>query len=352
MSRTRSVRRGLQSMLVCVLLVAGSAVSGYAECRLNSVSNRIKHVVYVEFDNVHFTRDNPNVPSDLDQMPNLLDFITNNGTLDAGDHAVLISHTANDILTTQLGVYSDRDGIAVANSFGAFGPVTPSNSTGIYFPSSFFYWTDLVSDITPASGDHLFALLNESQENFPAPWVPFTRAGCDVGAFSTANIVLERSPFDVVKVFGTTFGETSDQQNADFIGESIHCAVGSSLCTPGNGAVADLLPDEPGGYIGFQSLFGAKNIKNAVGGPFKDLDGNIITNADSGLVGFPGFDPTATQTLGAAATMLERGVPIIFAYISDAHDDHVNDVAFGPVRRVTSSSCRLITRPSGSSSRA
>ena len=50
-------------------------------------------MVYVKFDNVHFTRDNPNVPSDLEQIPNLLNFIKQNGALDTGDHTVLISHT-------------------------------------------------------------------------------------------------------------------------------------------------------------------------------------------------------------------------------------------------------------------
>src|SRR5579863_3705520 len=106
-------------------------------CQLDSRSGKIKHVVYIEFDNVHFTRDNPNVPSDMEQMPSLLNFIEQNGTLDTGDHAVLISHTANDILTTQTGIYSDRDGIAVANSFGVFGPVDPKLAPhGVWFPSS------------------------------------------------------------------------------------------------------------------------------------------------------------------------------------------------------------------------
>ncbi len=85
--------------------------------RRASSATEIQHVVYVEFDNVHFTRDNPNVPSDLEQMPHLLNFIKQNGTLDTGDHAVLISHTANDILTTQTGLYSDDIGISMANSF-------------------------------------------------------------------------------------------------------------------------------------------------------------------------------------------------------------------------------------------
>ena len=69
-----------------------------------------------EFDNVHFERDNPNVPSDLEQMPNLLNFIRDNGTLLTNDHTVLISHTANGILTDFTGLYSDRHGQSVANS--------------------------------------------------------------------------------------------------------------------------------------------------------------------------------------------------------------------------------------------
>jgi len=40
-------------------------------CLLNSPSGNIQHVIYIQFDNTHFTRDNPNVPSDLEQMPNL-----------------------------------------------------------------------------------------------------------------------------------------------------------------------------------------------------------------------------------------------------------------------------------------
>ena len=50
-------------------------------CRLNSAHGEIEHVIFIIFDNVHFLRDNPNVPSDLEQMPNLLDFIRSNGTL-------------------------------------------------------------------------------------------------------------------------------------------------------------------------------------------------------------------------------------------------------------------------------
>ena len=120
----RNLTRSLWSPLLAAALALSLAPAAvHAACQLNSPTGKIKHVVYVEFDNVHFTRDNPNVPSDLEQMPNLLNFLENNGTLDAGDHAVLISHTANDILTTETGLYSDRDGIAVANNFGVFSPI-------------------------------------------------------------------------------------------------------------------------------------------------------------------------------------------------------------------------------------
>ena len=103
------------------LLVLGLARPSPAQsCQLNSPSGKIKHVVYIEFDHVHFTCDHPNVPSDLEQMPNLLNFLEDKGTLDAGSHAVLISHTANDILTTQTGLYSDDTSIFIANSLGLF----------------------------------------------------------------------------------------------------------------------------------------------------------------------------------------------------------------------------------------
>src|SRR5947209_10116222 len=50
-------------------------------CQLNSPKGNVQHVIYVQFDNTHFTRDNPNVPSDLEQMPHLLNFIKSNGAL-------------------------------------------------------------------------------------------------------------------------------------------------------------------------------------------------------------------------------------------------------------------------------
>ena len=54
---------------------------GHGRCLLHSDDNRIQHVVYIQFDNVHFRRDVPNVPADLEQMSNLRNFLVDNGTV-------------------------------------------------------------------------------------------------------------------------------------------------------------------------------------------------------------------------------------------------------------------------------
>ena len=108
-----------------------------------------KHVVEIGFDNVHFFRDNPNVPSDLQMMPNLLNFIENNGTLLSNNHTPLIAHTADDLLTTSTGLYGDRAGMPVSNGYQAY------NTDGTTDPaSSFAYWTDPIYDTasTPTAG--------------------------------------------------------------------------------------------------------------------------------------------------------------------------------------------------------
>jgi len=292
----------------------------------------IRHVVYVQFDNVHFTRDNPNVPSDLEQMPHLLNFLRGRGTLLTNHHTPLISHTADDIVTSLTGVYPDRHGIAVANSYGFFTP--PGSKFFDGFASAFTYWTDPVNTTT----DTHLNLITKGGKNAPAPWVPYTRAGCNVGAASIANIEFENINGDINNVFGPNSPEAIEakinpaQATADFVGISVHCAAGNAVCSAANGGNPDVLPDEPGGYNGFKALYGHKFVAPVIspGGPLVDLNGDVITDGN-GRVGFPGFSGiSAAQTLAYVASMQEHGIPVVFAYISDAHDDHVNDVAFGP----------------------
>ncbi len=302
-------------------------------CALDSPTGRIHHVIYVQFDNVHFRRDNPNVPSDLEQMPHLLDFITGHGTMLSNHHTPLISHTADDIITSLTGVYGARHGQPVANSFGFF--PAPGTSTALDgFSSSFGYWTDVVN----AKTDPSFLMVTPTGANAPAPWVPYTRAGCNVGAASIANIEFENVGSDINNVFGPSSPEAAEAKAnralavADFEGVSVHCAAGNSVCSAANGGAPDLLPQEPGGYAGFSALFGHKFVAPVIspGGPLLDLDGNVITD-ENGNIGFPGFGGiTAAQSLGYVAAMQEHGVPVTFAYISDAHDNHATDLAMGP----------------------
>ena len=332
---------GIQRALVVVLaaglaasvlvgtpaLRSASAVRAAASsCQLDSAKGDIKHVIYIQFDNTHFRRDNPNVPSDLEQMPNLLNFIRNNGTLLTNDHTVLISHTATGILSSLTGVYPDRMGQPVSNSFRYFTP-SGSSRTGV----SFAYWTSPLFDPAGAGQtDFTPTMINEKGAIAPAPWVPFTRAGCDVGAVATANTILENTAIDIPTVFGASSPEAAEvasdpgQAFADFVGIGVHCGQDSAICATANHGRPDLLPDEPGHYEGFNGLFGAKYVNPVIkpGGPMTDLDGNVIKDA-ANHIGFPGFDGMeAGVSLAWTAQMQEAGIPITYAYISDAHDGH------------------------------
>src|SRR5207245_9663419 len=108
---------------------AAAAASGR---QLNAARRNIEHVIYLQVDNTHLRRDNSSVPSDLQQMPHLLNFITGNGTMMANDHTALISHTATGILTSLTGVYPDRMGQPVSNSFRYF-KTDGTTRTGVSF---------------------------------------------------------------------------------------------------------------------------------------------------------------------------------------------------------------------------
>jgi hypothetical protein len=357
-------------------------------CRL---AGPYSHVVYIQYDNTHLSRDNPNVPSDLEQVPALKQFLSDNGTLSGNEHTPLIAHTAGDIVTSLTGLYPDRNGLAVSNSYLQYQPGTgqiQKTPTGGFFgPSAFTYWTDPVSTSSIVSPtDPLPNLVTDGQKNTPAPWVPYTRAGCDVGAFSIADMELENTGPDIASAFGPGSPQaafTSAQSgagrtlaNTDFEGIAVHCARADSvggqshrgICSSANGGVADTLPDEPGGYGGYNALFGAayanqltsapgaftpstQDANGAAHGNINDLaasvndvygysaqgcqfcangtnlgyNGQPITTqkiADgSGNSGFvSGFSPTPAQTLGYVASMQEAGIPVTFAYIEDAHN--------------------------------
>lgn len=334
--------------ITAVGVAADKPSSEVAGCQLSA--GPVKHVIYLVFDNTHFLRDRSNVASDLEQMPHLLNFLTSNGTLLTNDHTILISHTAGGILSSLTGLYPDRQGQTVSNSYFYFDPTSsPANIPA--FSTSFKYWTDRVDDARPnaTTRDPLPNMVTDGQKTTPAPWVPFTRAGCNFGGVSTANIELENTgtgPFgDMTQAFGSGTAEWNEANNSatrakaqtDFVGIAIHCAQGGGICTSNatNTANArdDKLPDEPGGYVGYKALFGAKYVDPAInnGNPcVNDMNGNPVTDP-AGNCGFPGFDGAlAKNTLGYVAQMQEHGVPVTYAYISDAHDNHDLSRASGP----------------------
>ncbi len=336
-----SVRVLIAFLAVSVLTTTGwlsfsATVSAHktdqSSCDLNGQGGKIKHVLYFQFDNVHFTRDNPNVPSDLAQMPNLLHFLANNGSLLTNHHTPLISHTATNILTSLTGVYPDQHGVAVSNSYRYFNPDGTTTST-----PAFTYWTSPVAT-SPASTDTSYNMLSASHKNAPAPWVPFTRAGCNVGAVATANTVVENPALDIPVIYGANSPEAAELKSnsalatADFEGIAVHCAKDNAVCSDGNHGRPDLLPDEPGGYSGYNALFGHKYVAPVINpdGPVTDLNGKVITDS-KGNPGFPGFDGmAAANSLAYVADMQEHEIPVTYAYLSDVHDNHDQGRAFGP----------------------
>ena len=280
------------------------------------LGNGVSHVIDIVFDNVHFARDNPNVPSDLEQMPHLLNFLEQNGTVFSNSHTPIIAHTADDSLTIYTGLYGDRHGQPLTNSYKVY------NQDGSTDPaSSFAYWTSPVDDTAahPTGQDTAPSMAYSSTVpatqgtnlQTPAPWVPFTRAGCNVGDFSTANMVLENTGVDLPTVFGSGSPEVAqynadtdsfkDAEVADYVGVAVHCAAGNAVCTtaqavkfgqtsPSATAVADKLPTEPGGYNGYEGLFGARYVAPQLGAGTPNLthNGYEVTNAAGNLVDLSG----------------------------------------------------------------
>jgi hypothetical protein len=348
-SRRRTVLAG--TTVAVTALVAGSGVTGLADaasartpaapaagsCHLG---NGVKHVIELTFDNVHFFRDNPNVPSDLEQMPTLYKFLVDNGTVLSNMHTPLIAHTAEDSIAIYSGLYGDRHGQPVSNSYKTYTPTGGTESD-----ASFTYWNSpVISGGAPSANDPAPSMVysptvpataTAPTQVAPEPWVAYNKAGCSVGAFSTANMVLENTG-DIPSVFGTTppLGSYANTTSA-FLGEAVHCGLGDTACEQASGAVTDTPPaaNKPGTST-FRALFGHANIaplliaKAQPPAPFRVADsaGNLVDLDNReiadfrGSPGFPGFSPTPTQSLAEVADMQEAGIPVTYAYIADMHE--------------------------------
>ncbi|HWE56963.1 MAG TPA: hypothetical protein VG435_15745 [Acidimicrobiales bacterium] len=362
-------------------------------------NSAVQHVFYIGFDNFHLRRDNANtvanngddnnntdlnIPSDLEQVPALYNFLRGaanapagssntgytdgtpypGGTILGNDHTPIISHTSVDFTSAYTGVYGDQNGVATAqNSLAAYtgntytgGTSTASQAVGTN-GSGFGFWTDPVS-ISTGSGTTLKTDPSQqfitpgsttgSAVNAPAPWVPFTRAGCDVGSVSATTMVLENqnSVNDANAQPGG--GSTGANLTTADEGLSVHCAAtGSSICDyassdPNVKAVGDNLPAEPGApytgtaTTGYRALYGTRYVAPAVndgmngsvpaGGGSTTLrllrSGSTTANQSSvGATAFPGFNSEdGNYTLGYTLDMQKAGIPVTFGYLTTAHN--------------------------------
>ena len=125
---------------------------------------------------------------------------------------------------------------------------------------------------------------------------------------------LENLNPDMQSVFGPNSPEVAqytsdtdkykDQEVNDYEGLAVHCAQGNAFCSkakavkygqtsPSTTAVADVLPNEPGGgYSGYLALFGNKYIAPQLGAgtPNVTRHGYQITNAAGNLVDLNGAE--------------------------------------------------------------
>ena len=173
-------------------LPPGHAGPPTGSCDLQSKGGKIKHVIYLQFDNVHFQRDNPNVPSDLEQMPHLLQLPQGQRHVrHERPHHPDLAHGRRDPELAHRAL--SRPARAGRLELVRLLPAATARSG---FSSSFKYWTDFTDGGNPAnnpptpSADTNYNMVNNDPaslggtgavRNAPAPWVPFTRAGCDVG---------------------------------------------------------------------------------------------------------------------------------------------------------------------------
>jgi len=347
-SRYQRVRRHTKRLLAATALVLSTGVApglhpfatpqaahaaaragAPAGCQLDPVRGNIKHVIFIEFDNAHFKRDvardgSANVPSDLEQMPALLNFMKSNGVLHTNHHTPLIAHTSDDIASSESGLYPSRDGVATsANSYYYYdGSGTPTQTSG------FTYWTSKI-------GDGQYNFTSAPHTNAPAPWVPYTRAGCNVGAVGMSGLVLE-SKGDIGQVFGPGSPQYNDPNYfTNQIGVAVHCGKDNLLCATANGGAPDILPNEPPapdgsdpGYTGYSALYGSQPLAQAINGgtPLRDINGHTIVDQFSSngvtqtVPGFPGFSIAPQYALGYVADMQEHGIPVTYAYIITPHN--------------------------------
>ena len=221
---------------------------------------------------------------------------SSNGTLLSNNHTPLIAHTADDSLTNYTGLYGDRHGQGITNRYETY------NTDGTTDPAgSFAYWTDPVFDTrrrpTPATTPTPpWCTRPPRRPHDPAAEARHITPGA-VGAVHARRLQRRRrldaptwswrtprstSP----KVFGPSSPEVAQLQRRHRLVQGrrdgrlrrrrgplrpgrlvlLDCdGVKFGQTSPSPTATPDVLPTEPGGYNGFQALFGHRYLAPQLG---------------------------------------------------------------------------------------
>ena len=334
------VMNGIGSSIAAAAIVLAAATAPPAAnatptssgCNLGA---GIKHVIYLQFDNTHLRRDNPQraVGPRADAAPAQLH--RGNGTLMANDHTILISHTAGGILSSLTGVYPDRNGQTVSNSY-----VRTSSTGSLHVPElvrlldrpgrrrqrPFRTWSRPTARTRRRRGSRTRAPAATSARRHRQHRArehrhrrrPATSPRCSapLAAVQRRRGVERPLPRPANAAASARRRPTSSASRS----------TARRLARSAPPARTTCCPHEPGGYTGFKGLFGAQAINPFLTGSRRpvltDLLGHPITDP-FGQPGFPGFDGmSAAVSLAYVAAMQEHGIPVTYAYISDAHDFH------------------------------
>ena len=337
--------------------VGASTARPAATCQLSANGN-IKHLVYIQFDNTHFSRDRPNVPRISSRCRTCSTSSRERHAVHQRPHDPDLAHRGRDPLLADRSL-PDRNGQTVTNSYGYF---THWRRRRVHV---------VVQVLDEPGRRHRRPgpnMITDAGKTTPAPWVPFTRAGCDFGGVGTANIELENNSTAPGGDIDQRLRAGSPEEAAEPRQPSASrpTSSGSRSTAPRRrraSAPATRTPERPAARRAgrLHGLPGAvRGEVRRPGGhrrqPVRERHPGAAGQGPAGNCGFPGFDGMlAKNSLGYVAQMQETGVPVTYAYISDAHDNHtLARRRPAPARPTTSSSSPTTTRrsrPSSSGSR-
>jgi hypothetical protein len=140
------------------------------------------------------------------------------------EHTPLIAHTADDIVTSESGLYGSDQGDAIANEYRYYtGAANGSTDTA----GSFAYWADPVVDYNTSTGARLRVALSIAQST------PIERVDCAVGSRGRAALGPGGTHIGRKSPRRTRAKRTYDRTIAPYVGNAAHRdGESGSSCRP------------------------------------------------------------------------------------------------------------------------